>query len=128
MKPESKALLGSAEASLTTAQAMLKAGFAKPAAREAYQAVLRTARALVFEERDTAPKTHRGTVALFSDVAIRTGHLDEQIGAALSQGLRVRLDVDYEAVPKTTDQQAAEYVRSAADFVAAVRRLMEEKS
>lgn len=128
MKPESKGLLESAITSLATAQALLKAGFAKPAVREAYQAVLRAARAFVFEERNIAPKTHSGTVTLFSDLAIKTGRLNERIGAALSRGLAVRLDVDYEPVPKTTDQQAIEYVERAADFVAAVRRLIEEKS
>jgi len=128
MKPETKELLASAQTSLATAQAMLKAGFAKPAAREAYQAVLRTARALVFEERSTAPKTHKGTVTLFSDLAIKTGRVDERVGAALSRGLTVRLDVDYAAVPKTTDQQATEYVERAAEFVAAIKRLIEAKA
>ena len=128
MKPETKVLLESADASLATAQALLKAGFAKPGAREAYQAVLRTARALIFEERNTAPKTHKGAVTLLSDLAIKTGRLDERIGAALSRGLNVRLDIDYEAVPNTTGEQAADYVRSAVEFVAAVKRLIEQKS
>jgi uncharacterized protein (UPF0332 family) len=127
MKPESKALVGSADTSVATAQALLKAGFAKPAAREAYQAVLRVARAFIFEERNTAPKTHNGAVTLFSDLAIKTGRLDEHVGAVLSRGLAVRLNVDYEPVPKTTDQQAAEYVERAAEFVATVKRLFEEK-
>lgn len=128
MKPETKELLNSADTTLTTAQALLKAGFAKTAAREAYQAVLRTARALVFEERNTAPETHKGTVTLFSDLAIKTGRVDESMGAALSRGLTMRLDLDYQAVPKTTDQQATEYVERAAEFVAAVKRLIEAKT
>jgi uncharacterized protein len=125
MKPETKELLNSADTTLTTAQALLKAGFAKTAAREAYQAVLRTARALVFEERNTAPKTHKGTVTLFSDLAIKTGRVNESMGAALSRGLTMRLDLDYQAVPKTTDQQATEYIERAAEFVGAVKRLIE---
>jgi uncharacterized protein (UPF0332 family)/predicted nucleotidyltransferase len=128
MKPETNELLGSADATIRTAQALLKAGFAKPAAREAYQAVLRAARALVFEERNSAPKTHQGTVTLFSDLAIKTGRVDEGVGAALARGLAVRLDVDYAAVPQTTEAQAAEYVGRAVEFVAAVKRLIDAKA
>jgi uncharacterized protein (UPF0332 family) len=100
---------------------MLKSGYAKPAAREACQSVLRAGRAFVFEQSDKAPKTPKGTVALFSDVAIKTGRVEHELGAALSRGLSVRLDVDYEAVPTTTDEQATEYVRQAAEIIAAVK-------
>lgn len=72
MKPETKNLFEGATRSLELAQDMPAAGFAKPAAREAYQAVLRAARAFLFEQSNATPKTHSGTVTLFSDLAIRT--------------------------------------------------------
>lgn len=125
MKPETKLLLDGADHALATAKKLQDAGFPKHAAREAYQAVLRAARAFIFEERDAAPKTHNGTVTLFSDLAVRPGRMDAELGAALSRGLAVRVDVDYEPIPKTTDQQAAEYVDSAEMFVSAVKSLTE---
>ena len=67
-------------------------------------------------------------MTLLSDLAIKTGRLDERIGAALSRGLNVRLDIDYEAAPKTTGEQTADYVHSAGEFVAAVKQLIERKS
>ena len=48
-------------------------------------------------------------------------------GPALSRGLSVRLDVDYEAVPRTTDEQAAD-AKQAAEFIAAVKLRPEAKS
>lgn len=124
IKPETKTLLDSANQSLATAKSLRTAGFAKPAAREAYQAVLRAARAFIFERRNSAPKTHSGTVTLFSELAIKAGHVNEAVGAALQRGVEVRLDIDYEPVPKTTDQQAAEYVDRAERFVSSVTALI----
>jgi uncharacterized protein (UPF0332 family) len=124
MKPETKNLLDGAEQSLNLAKALRTAGFNKPAAREAYQATLRAARALIFEDRNQAPKTHSGTVTLFSDVAIKSGRVDEDVGRILSRGLALRLDVDYEAIPKTTDQHASEYVDRAEQFIAKITSLI----
>lgn len=124
MKPETKSLVDSAAQSLATAQSLRAAGFAKPAAREAYQGVLRAARAVIFEERNSAPKTHRGTAALFSELAVKTGRMAEDLGAVLSRGLDLRMDIDYEPVPKTTDEQAAEYVERAERFISAVQSLI----
>ena len=56
------------------ASRLLKSGYPKPAAREASQSVLRAGRAFVSEQSDKAPKTHKGTVALFSDIAVRWTH------------------------------------------------------
>ena len=55
---------------LALAHGMLKSGYPKPAAREADQSVLRAGRAFVSEQSDKAPKTHKGTVALFSGIAV----------------------------------------------------------
>jgi uncharacterized protein (UPF0332 family)/predicted nucleotidyltransferase len=124
MKPETKNLLDGAEQAFKTANALRAAGFNKPAAREAYQAVLRAARALIFEDRQQAPKTHRGTVALFSDVALKSGRMDQDLGLTLSHGLALRMDVDYEPIPQTTEQHAAEYVDRAEQFIAKIKSLI----
>lgn len=124
MKPETRSLLDGAEQTIATAKALRSAGFNKPAAREAYQAVLRAARALIFEERNQAPKTHNGTATLFSEVALKSGRMDEDLGATLSRGVALRMDVDYEPIPKTSDQQASEYVDRAERFIAKIKSLI----
>jgi uncharacterized protein (UPF0332 family) len=117
VKPETKNLLDGAEQAFKTAKALRAAGFNKPAAREAYQAVLRAARALIFEDRQQAPKTHRGTAALFSDVALKSG-------LTLSHALALRMEVDYEPIPQTTEQHAAESVDRAEQFIAKIKSLI----
>ncbi len=105
MKPETKNLLDGAEQAFKTANALRAAGFNKPAAREAYQAVLRAARALIFENRQQAP-------------------MDQDLGLTLSHGLALRMDVDYEPIPQTTEHHAAEYVDRAEQFIAKIKSLI----
>jgi uncharacterized protein (UPF0332 family) len=124
MKPETNALLEGADQAFRTATALRTAGFNKPAAREAYQAVLRAARALIFELRNQAPKTHNGTVTLFSEVAIKSGRMAEEFGLTLSRGLALRMDVDYEPIPKTSEEYASEYVDRAGQFIATIKSLI----
>lgn len=127
MKPETRALLDSARESLVVARSLSAKGFPKQAAREGYQGVLRAARALVFEERNSAPKTHRGTASLFSELAVKTGRVPEDLSTVLTRGLDLRIDLDYEPVPKTTDQQAVEYLDRAERFTALVDALLERQ-
>jgi uncharacterized protein (UPF0332 family)/predicted nucleotidyltransferase len=125
MEPETKVLLDSARQSLTAARSLNAKGFPKHAAREAHQGALRAARALIFEERNSAPTTHRGTNTLFSEIAVRTGRVPDELFGALTGGLDLRMDLDYEPIPKTTDQQAVDYLDRAERFVALVHILLE---
>jgi hypothetical protein len=43
----------------------------------------------------------------------------------LTRGLDLRMDLDYEPIPKTTDQQAVDYLDRAERFVALVHILLE---
>jgi len=128
MKPETNALLVRSDRELARAEKILAIDEPESAARHAYYSVLFAARALIFELRNIAPKTHSGTATLFAEAAVKPGLLDPRYSAILSQGSNIRIDIDYEPVPKTTDEQAADYVHSAAAFVAAVKQLIERKS
>jgi uncharacterized protein (UPF0332 family)/predicted nucleotidyltransferase len=123
-RPETRVLLDKSERWLANARTIRNAGVNTSAARDAYYAALYAARAFIFEERDLAPKTHSGTVTLFNDAAVRTGKMDEDLAAALSRGGHMRMDIDDEPIPTTTEQEAAAYVDRAAAFVAAVNKLL----
>jgi uncharacterized protein (UPF0332 family)/predicted nucleotidyltransferase len=128
MKPETKNLLEKSNRDLVLAKKVLAIDEPESAARDAYFAVLSAARALIFERRSLAPKTHSGAASLFSDVAVKSGLLDASYAAVLSRGLDIRMDVDYEPLPWVTAEQAREYVGQAVDFVTKVTQLIEQPS
>lgn len=128
MKPETRNLLAGSDRELAKAQKILGIDEPEAAARDAYFAVLFAARALIFELRNVAPKTHSSAASLFADIAVKPGLLDESYSATLSQGLDIRMDVDYEPLPRTTEAQAAEYVGRAVEFIGAVKRLIDAKA
>jgi uncharacterized protein (UPF0332 family)/predicted nucleotidyltransferase len=128
MKPETTSLLAGSDRELAKARKILGVDEPEAAARDAYFAVLFAVRALIFEVRNVAPKTHSGAASLFAEIAVKPGLLSERYSATLSQGLDIRMDVDYEPLPKTTQAQATEYVERAAEFVGAVKRLIEPKA
>lgn len=124
MKPETKALLDKSERWLANARKIRNAGVNTSAAREAYYATLYAARAFIFEERNLAPKTHSDTVGLFGDAAVKTKKMDPDTAEIFTKGIHLKMDIDYEPIPTTTDEQAAAYVDRAATFVEAVSKLL----
>ena len=127
MKPETRQLLTKADLALEKAATILRAGVADSAGREAYIAALYAARALIFEERNVAPKTHDGSKTLFNDIAVRTHRLPEQLSTVLTDGYDIKFIVDYSA-DIIEPKDPVGYVERAAEFVVAVRRLIEQRS
>ncbi|MEA2875907.1 MAG: uncharacterized protein QOF14_1103 [Hyphomicrobiales bacterium] len=127
MKPETRQLLTKADLGLEKAATILRAGVADSAGREAYIAALYAARALIFEERNVAPKTHDGSKTLFNDIAVRTHRLPEHLNTVLTDGYDIKFIVDYSAdIIEPKDPVA--YVGRAVEFVAAVKRLIDTKA
>lgn len=125
MKPETKALLDGSDRELAKVKKMLSVDEPEEAARLAYQAALFAARALIFEYRSIAPKTHSGTDSLFSEIAIKDGLLGSKHTGTLTQGLDIRTEVDYQPAPKVTAAQAHAYIDRATELVHAVRQVLE---
>jgi uncharacterized protein (UPF0332 family) len=94
-------------------------------ARDAYHAALFAARALIFELRNLAPKTHSGTSSLFAETAIKSGLIDSRYSGTLTHGLNIRADVDYAPLPQVTREQAINYVDVASDLVQAIQKVLE---
>jgi uncharacterized protein (UPF0332 family) len=81
---------------------------------------------LIFEERAIAPKTHDGAKTLFHDIAVRTGRIPQGLNAILDEGYKIKSMVDYDTRDPDSDY-ATEYVSRSADFVAAIKALIDSK-
>jgi uncharacterized protein (UPF0332 family) len=127
MKPETATLLEFADTHLADARNIQRAGVQRSAARESYTAALAAARALIFEERNIAPKTRKGTDTLFQELAVKTNRIPADLSDVLTKGLEIKNQADYEPRPKFTAADFAEYVDRASVFVAAVKKLIEER-
>ncbi|MGB9366151.1 MAG: HEPN domain-containing protein [Xanthobacteraceae bacterium] len=127
MKPETSHLLEGSDRELARVKKLLQIDEHDAAARDAYQAALFAARALIFELRGLAPKTHSGTSSLFAETAIKPGLLDERHSATLTQGMKIRAEVDYEPLPAVTKEQAITYIESATDLVEQVKKALEAR-
>jgi uncharacterized protein (UPF0332 family)/predicted nucleotidyltransferase len=127
-KPETRRLLEGSDRELAKATKMMGIDEADSAARDAYFAALFAARALIFELRSIAPKTHSGTISLFAETAMKPGLVDSRHSATLAQGLKIRETVDYEPLPQVTKEQALDYVTRAADLVQQIKNLLEARS
>jgi uncharacterized protein (UPF0332 family)/predicted nucleotidyltransferase len=126
MKPETRHLLEGSDREFARVGKLLQIDEHEAAARDAYQAALFAARALIFELRGLAPKTHSGTSSLFGEIAIKPG-LDERHNATLTRGVKIRAEVDYEPLPTITKEQALAYIESATDLVNQVKRVLEKR-
>lgn len=124
MQPETRVYLESAERSLTEARGILKAGFDAIAAREAYMAVLESARAYVFEKTRKISKTHSGTNTLFLELVRDQAEFEAAEKAMVGDLLEIKLDVDYGHRSKVGRADVRQIIAHAERFVAKIARLL----
>lgn len=122
MSPRSEEFMQQARDRLADAEAIL--GTAHPAVTvsAAYYGMLYAARAALSERGEFA-KTHSGTWTLFSQVFVAPGEFDQSLSAMARRVKDAREEGDYEAAPPSA-AEAAEFVKGAADFIAAVEQLL----
>lgn len=122
MSPRSGEFIAQARDRVEIAREVLASGHLEGAVSAAYYAMLYAARAAL-SERDEYARTHRGTWHLFYDRYVKTGVFDQGLHALAQQAQDVREGGDYEAI--TPDPQEANViVAGAADFVAAIERML----
>jgi len=107
---------------LAAAQEALAAGHPSVAVSVAYYAMLNAARAALSEDDEHA-RTHAGTWNLFRRRYVVTDAFDQHLFARAHQAQEAREQGDYEAV-RHSDEAAAQIVASAAEFIAAVERMI----
>lgn len=107
----------------TIAREILADGHLEGAVSAAYYAMLYAARAAL-SERDEYARAHGGTWHLFHDRYVVSGAFDQHLHALAQSAQDTREKGDYEAItPSRADAEAI--VAGAADFIAAVERMLE---
>jgi uncharacterized protein (UPF0332 family) len=123
VSPRSTEFMDQARDRAELARVAFASGHLEGAVSAAYYAMLYAARAAL-SENDEYARTHGGTWHLFHDRYVASGAFDQHLHA-LAQGAQdTREKGDYEAI--TPDRGDAEaIVAGAADFIAAVERMLE---
>jgi uncharacterized protein (UPF0332 family) len=111
-----------AEAAYERAMRSFDAEIYENAARDSYTAVLNAARAVIFDKTATAPKTHSGTRSKFFELVHEGMPFDAELAQFLREGFETKQGVDYgPEVAVVSREQAKDYLKRAAEFVAAAK-------
>jgi uncharacterized protein (UPF0332 family) len=93
--PESEDYLNQAALALEEAIKALGKELPRSAAREAYVCCLAVARALIFEARQTSPKTHSGTRSTIGDILRSRKDYPQDLETVLNDGFKAKQRIDY---------------------------------
>jgi uncharacterized protein (UPF0332 family) len=124
MKAESANYLAKARRKLDTSARLIGVDMPEIAAREAYLATLSAARAVIFERRAIAAKSHAGTISLLAEIAVKTGEMSVDTARILSRGFELKQAVDYDLTGDIPVAEANEILARARRFIAAVEALL----
>lgn len=123
MSPRSLEFMEQARERLTAARDAFDAMHPGVAVSVAYYAMFYAARAALSED-DANARTHRGTWNLFRERYVETDAFDDALYRLAQRAQTAREGADYEAItPSKRDSE--EYVGGAADFIAAVERMLD---
>ena len=122
MSPRSEEFIEQAHDRLTAAREALVAGHRGVAVSVAYYSMLYAARASLSEEDENA-RSHRGTWNLFRIRYVTTDAFDAALFTLAQHAQVAREAGDYQAVTPSSEE-AERYVSGAADFLAAVERML----
>jgi uncharacterized protein (UPF0332 family) len=122
MSPRSEEFVEQAKDRLAAAREALAAGHDAVAVSVAYYSMLYAARATLSEDDENA-RTHRGAWNLFRIRYVITDAFDAALFTLAQHAQVAREGGDYQAVTPTKEE-AERYVAGAADFLAAVERML----
>ena len=115
-----------AEASLQAARELMEKGFFDFAASRAYYAAFYAATALLLREGMEFGK-HSGVIAAVHRRYVKTGRLDKRHGKNLNWLFELRGVGDYGGILHVSRPDVERAIQAAADFVEAVRPLIQEE-
>ena len=122
MSPRSNEFMDQARDRVAVARQLLDSQHLEGAVSAAYYAMLYAARAALSEDDEHA-RTHSGTWHRFRERYVITGVFDQHLHSLAHQAQEAREGGDYEAItPKP--EQANTIVEGAADFIAAIERML----
>lgn len=122
MSPRSEEFIEQAHDRLAAAREALAAGHFGVAVSVAYYSMLYAARATLSEDDENA-RSHRGTWNLFRIKYVTTDAFDAALFTKAQHAQVAREAGDYQAVTPSAEE-AEGYVAAAADFLAAVERML----
>ena len=119
-------LLARAEKALAGAQLPYDGAFYEDAVSRSYYAMFYAAEALLLARRHSA-STHKGVIMQLNRHLVKKGHLAERYGKMLSRGAAKRQLADYTGDFVISEEEAAEVLRDARQFIDEARRLTNER-
>jgi uncharacterized protein (UPF0332 family) len=122
MSPRSEEFIDQARDRLVAAREAFAAGHRGVAVSVAYYSMLYAARATLSEDDENA-RTHRGTWNVFRIKYVTTDAFDAALFTMAQHAQVAREGGDYSAVTPS-EEEARRYVEGAADFLAAVERML----
>ncbi|RLI75785.1 HEPN domain-containing protein [Archaeoglobales archaeon] len=117
-----KASLKRAEKALKSAKILFENNELEDAVSRAYYAMFHATKALLFSKNLT-PKTHRGTIMLFSEL-VKEGVIEIEFADMLRKAFDMRQKGDYEVYAVFGRDEVRDLIKSAEAFVEEVKRLL----
>lgn len=105
-----------ADEELNVARTLQEKGFYFKSVVSAYYSIYHAAKALLLL-KGVAPKTHEGVERMFGLYYIKTKEFDLTAGKFLGRLMKMREEADYYPEVPFTNDEAAEAIRMAADFL-----------
>jgi len=123
MKREQENLLSGAHDSLSAARLLHREGHHGFAASRAYYAMFYVAEAFLLG-KGLAFSKHSAVHAAFGEHFVRTGIVPAELHRALIHGMEVRLTGDYDYTKEVSDEEAAEQIANAEQFLLAAKNIL----
>ena len=117
-----KASLKRAEKALKAAKILFDNNELEDAVSRAYYAMFHAAKALLFS-RNLIPKTHRGTITLFSEL-VKKGVIGIELADMLRRAFDMRQKGDYEVYAVFGREEVEDLIKNAEGFVKEIKRLL----
>jgi uncharacterized protein (UPF0332 family) len=121
MSPEAVDYFETAKLQLQEAEEVLAAGLYRVAARLAYDVALSSARAIIFEKTQQAPKTHSGVRNQLAKLEHEGLPLEDGLLKFLADGFEIKVDFDYGPFTPSSKEKAEHALARARAFLAAAR-------
>ena len=126
LREEVKRYMARSERTLEAAQVLAEHGYWADVLSKAYYAMFYAARALLHTEGISVSK-HSGVVALLGERFAKPGRIDRRLHRMLIDMLDERQVADYRIEIEVTKEEAEQGLRTAGEFVRAIREYLESK-
>lgn len=111
-----------AESCLAEAETLLDGHWPAATVARAYYAMFHAATAALLQ-RDMRRRSHKGLISAFGQFLVKPGHVGPEFHRFFAEAFDLRQQSDYQPLVELTDQQAAEILKRATEFVEVCRSL-----